>query len=62
MLFVDGHPLRESHGLRERNTTVIPNIIGPRLPDRAEQDAEVDKAKLGLMALLLFFRSTTKKH
>lgn len=56
--FEDGHPLHESHVLQRRNVVVIPDILGPRLPNREILESDEQREKYGLMALVLFSRST----
>ncbi len=47
------HPMCANYIIQRRTTIVIPDIVGPRLPDRTKLETTEDKENYALMALLL---------
>lgn len=52
--FKEGHPLFHSHALRQRRKTVVPDLIGPRIPDRTKLEDLHENEKYSLILLILF--------
>lgn len=55
MLFEEGHPLVGTHLLRKRSVPCVPDIIGPRIPDRESLNTNERRERYGMMALILVF-------
>lgn len=53
--FDENHPLFRTHLLRRREGLVIPDITGPRLPDRTTLKTESEKESYALISLVLTF-------
>ncbi len=49
----EGHPFSKTHIMKRRSPTVIPDIIGPRIPDQNNLTTDDDREKYGLIALIL---------
>ncbi len=49
----EGHPLFFSHILKHRNVSVIPDIIGPRIPDKKTLSTKEERAQYALIELVV---------
>lgn len=52
--FKEDHPLLSSHALQKRKRSSVPDIIGPRIPDRTKLADPGENEKYSLILLILF--------